>query len=428
MLKQNLQQICSDIKERRLSVSELVSFYCQRIKKVNPQLNALVQFNEEAALQKAIEADKLLAKGISMGPLHGIPFTAKDWLETKYFISAAGMEERRNFLPSKNATVIDRLQNAGAILLGKTNVPYNRMETENPVYGRTHNPYNISYSPGGSSGGEAAIIAAEGSAFGIGSDSGGSIRLPCYYCGIAGLKPTTGRIPATGHYPEIGGFLDPRSQIGPMARFVDDLSLIYPILTGSDGIDPYVVETPHFQPPPLSSLKVAYYINHHDICPSADIAKAVETSIAFLHDQVQTITYQEPSALSSVFEITYGYWNLYKDPPATKDYLNLLKAWDKFRQLMWLYIQPFDVIITPVCTQITHPYSETPAEAIPYTLTYSLVGWPCTVVRVGTSSNGFPINVQVIAKPFHEEICLLIAKQLETLCGWQAPKLDFIEE
>ncbi|HEV3270354.1 MAG TPA: amidase [Candidatus Rhabdochlamydia sp.] len=424
MLNQTLVQLCRAIKEKRLSAYELVSFYCERIKGVNPQINAVVQFNEERALQKAKRADQLLAKG-SVGPLHGIPFTAKDWLETKDFISAAGMEERRGFLPSKNATVINRLEQAGAILLGKTNVPYHRIETDNPVYGRTCNPYDLAYSPGGSSGGEAAIIAAGGTAFGIGSDSGGSIRLPCHFCGIAGLKPTTGRIPATGHYPEIGGFIDPRSQIGPMARFVDDLEVLYPILSGSDGIDPYVVDAPNFQAPPLCSLKIAYYINHTHICPSADTAWRLEESISYLSKQVKSIAHQQPKCLDSVLGITYGYWNLYRDPPTTKEYLKLLKDWDKFRQLMWEFVQPYDVMITPVCTQSAHLYGDTPPESFPYTLTYSLLGWPCVVVRVGTSDKGFPINVQVIAKPFHEEICFLVAKQLEKLCGWQEPKLDF---
>jgi amidase len=360
-----------------------------------------------------------------LGKLHGIPFTAKDWLETKDFISAAGMEERRNYYPDNNATVINRLEKEGAILIGKTNVPYNRIETDNPVYGRTHNPYKLSYSPGGSSGGEVAAITAGLTSFGIGSDSGGSIRLPCHFCGIAGLKPTTGRIPSTGHFPEIGGFIDPRSQIGPMSRFVEDLSLIYPILCGNDGIDPYVIDMPHFEPSLLSTLKVAYYINHHNISPKEDVIKAIETSAEFIKTHIKTLTYHEPDLLSLVLNITYGYWSLYKNAPGAKEYLNLLKDWDKLRNSLWKYMQNYDAIITPVCIESAHVYGDTPAEAFPYTLTYSLVGWPCAVVRVGTSSDGLPINIQVISKPFHEEICLLIAKKLEELCGWQEPKIIY---
>lgn len=383
----------------------------------------MVQYDEEAALNKAKIADAHLAKGNFLGKLHGIPFTAKDWLETKDFISAAGMQERREYYPKNNATVINRLEKEGAILIGKTNVPYNRIETDNPVYGRTHNPYKLSYSPGGSSGGEAAAISAGLSHFGIGSDSGGSIRLPCHFCGIAGLKPTTGRIPSTGHFPEIGGFIDPRSQIGPMSRFVEDLALIYPILCGNDGIDPYVIDMPHFKLNSLACLNIAYYVNHHAIRPSQEIAQAVEKSADFIKNYINKLTYHEPPLLSLVLEITYGYWRLYKDAPETKEYLNLLKMWDELKSSLWKYIQHYDAIITPVCTEPAHSYGDTAAESFPYTLTYSLAGWPCTVVRVGTSNNGLPINVQVVSKPFHEEVCLLIAKKLEKLCGWQEPKL-----
>ena len=173
----------------------MVNFYCNQIKKINPVINAVVQFDEENALAKAKEADIQRDRGQDLGPLHGIPFTAKDWFETKDFISAAGFDERRNFIPKKDATVITRLQAAGGILLGKTNVPYKGTQVENPIYGRTLNPYNLDYSPGWSSGGEAAINSAGGSPFGVASDSGGSIRVPCHFCGLAGLKPTTGRIP-----------------------------------------------------------------------------------------------------------------------------------------------------------------------------------------------------------------------------------------
>ena len=418
-----LSQTRELIRKKAISSVDLVSFYLKRIKTINPKINAIVQYDEELVLKKAKIADAKLADGIKVGKLHGIPFTAKDWLESKEYISAAGMEERRNYYPKNNAIVIDRLEKEGAILIGKTNVPLNWVETENPVYGRTCNPYELTYSPGGSSGGEASAIAAGLTGFGIGSDSGGSIRLPCHFCGIAGLKPTTGRIPSTGHFPEIGGFIDPRSQIGPMARYVDDLALIYPILCGNDGIDPYVIEKRFFKTKKLSELKIAYYINHHNIIPNSDIIQALENSINFIKQDVKSLTYQEPNALASVLSITYRYWDLFKSQPNTKEHLTLLKDWDIFRSSMWQYIQKYDAIITPVCTISAHKHGETPVETFPYTLTYSLVGWPCAVVRIGTSSDGFPINVQIVAKPFHEEICLLLAKQLENLCGWQEPKL-----
>ncbi|MGI4776412.1 MAG: amidase [Janthinobacterium lividum] len=423
-LSQTLDTIAQSIKLKKFSSYELVSYYCNTIKEVNPLINAVIRFDEDKALAKASAADKLLAEGHILGPLHGIPFTAKDWLETKEFISTAGMEERRNYLPKEDATVITRLQNAGAILLGKTNVPYNGTSaTENPIFGTTNNPYNLKYSPGWSSGGEAAIISAGGTAFGVGSDSGGSIRTPCHFCGIAGLKASTGRIPATGHFPEIGGFMDPRSQIGPLARYVKDLAYLFPIIAGGNGKDPYVVETPYFLTPSLSSLNLAYYVNHHNITPIQDIAKITQECAEFVKKDVKTISLNEPKALSSVMDLTNTYWNIYKGSVGTKEYLELTKKWDQFRKEMWIYMQPYDAIITPVATSTAHPHKDTPAENIVYTLTYSLLGWPCVVVRVGTSEQGLPINIQVVAKPFHEEICLLIASRLEKMCGWQEPKI-----
>ncbi|HXH55303.1 MAG TPA: amidase [Gammaproteobacteria bacterium] len=424
-LKTPLHEIHQAIKNKKISSYEMVSFYCNQIKKINPVINAVVQFDEENALTKAKEADIQRDRGHNLGFLHGIPFTAKDWFDTKDFISTAGFDERRNFIPEKDATVIARIQAAGGILLGKTNVPYKGTEEENPIYGRTLNPYNLEYSPGWSSGGEAAINSAGGSPFGIASDSGGSIRVPCHFCGLAGLKPTTGRIPSTGHYPEIGGFLDPRSQIGPISRHVDDLGYIYRILQGSDGIDPYVVETPHFIAPHLSELKVAYYINHHNTIPSADIVETLEKSVAHLRKSVKSVTFHEPKLLAIVMDITYKYWDIYKASPTTKEYLQLIQMWDEHRKNMWHYVQPYDAIITPVCSKTAHPYGKTDPELFPYTLTYSLTGWPCVTVRAGTSENGLPINLQIVAKPYHEEICLLIAKNIEEMCGWKEPNLFY---
>ncbi len=212
------------IHRREVSSTEVVRAFLARIDAVNPQLNAVVQVAADA-LERARAADKVLARGELWGPLHGLPFTAKDNLDTAGLVTAVGLEERRDFIPQEDAVVVARLKAAGAILLAKTNVPPmgGGGSCDNPVYGRTNNPYDLSCTPGGSSGGEAAAIAAGLSPLGLGSDSGGSLRLPAHYCGVATLKPTTGRVPNTGAYLLPGGLSDPRSQIGPIARFVGDL-------------------------------------------------------------------------------------------------------------------------------------------------------------------------------------------------------------
>jgi amidase len=208
-----------------VTAQTVVEAHLSRIAAVNPQLNAVVQLAAEQALAQAHAADAHLARGQLHGPLHGVPFTVKDWIETAGLICTGGDENYRQYVPAQDATVVARLRQAGAILLGKTNV----MVT-NPVYGRTNNPYNLAYSPSGSSSGEAAIIAASGSPLGVGSDSGGSIRTPAHACGIAGLKPTTGRVPLTGHFPRISVMNDPRTVIGPLARTVADLALALEVM------------------------------------------------------------------------------------------------------------------------------------------------------------------------------------------------------
>jgi len=228
------------VRDREISSRELVEAHLARIESINPTLNALVQPTAEAALAQATAADGATAAGTAGGPLHGVPFSVKDWIETAGVVCAAGFEERAGFVPRRDATVVRRMRDAGVILLGKTNVS----ET-NPVYGVTYNPYDTSRSPGASSSGEAALIAAAaGSPIGLASDSGGSLRLPAHYCGVATLKPTTGRVPLTGHFPRISAMLDPRTQIGPVARSVKDLSLALPLITGTDGIDAGAVPVP----------------------------------------------------------------------------------------------------------------------------------------------------------------------------------------
>lgn len=186
------------IRRRTVSAEEVMRAHLARIDAVNPHLNAVVQAAPAQALARARAADAAAVRGEWWGPLHGVPFTVKDWIETNDLVCTAGYAPRIGYVPPVDATVVARMRRAGAILLGKTNAV-----SGNEVYGLTNNPYNLAHSPAGSSSGEAAIIAAGGSPIGLGSDSGGSIRQPAHNCGIAGLKPTTGRVPLTGHYPRI---------------------------------------------------------------------------------------------------------------------------------------------------------------------------------------------------------------------------------
>ena len=228
--------IARAIQDREISSEEIVRACIERIEEVNPSLNAVVAMDAEKAVQDAKTLDRELAGGKARGPLHGVPMTIKDNLDTAGMVTTGGTKGRAGFVPDQDATVVKRLREAGAILIGKTNTPELTLafETDNLVYGRTNNPYDPARTCGGSSGGAAAIIAAGGIPFDIGSDTGGSIRLPSHFCGIAGIRPTSGMVPRTGHILPPGGATDKWTQLGPMARYVEDLSLILPIIVGVD--------------------------------------------------------------------------------------------------------------------------------------------------------------------------------------------------
>jgi len=190
-------ELARAIRAKDVSSEEVVTAYLARISDINPRLNAIVQLTADMTLEQARKADDVLAQGESTGPLHGVPMTIKDSFDTAGVTTTWGTPGRAGYVPDRDATVVARLKEAGAILLGKSNTSEFTLthETDNPVYGRTNNPYNLDRTPGGSSGGSAAIVASGGSPFDIGSDTGGSIRNPAHFCGLAGIKPTSGRVP-----------------------------------------------------------------------------------------------------------------------------------------------------------------------------------------------------------------------------------------
>ena len=264
---------------RQVSSAEVVAAYLQRIDQVNPAINAVVQRADERTRAEATAADDALARGETRGPFHGVPFTVKDIFDVAGVVSAAGLEERATHIPGRDA-VVARMRGTGAILLGKTNCPPGGtgVVTDNPVYGATRNPYDLDCSPSGSSGGEAAAIAAGASPLGLGSDSGGSIRTPAHYCGIAALRPTIGRVPNTGAFELPGGLADPRSQIGPMSRWVEDLGPALTIIAGIDWRDSGVVPMPLSDPKrvELGGLHVACYPDDGMAPPTPETSRAVQ--------------------------------------------------------------------------------------------------------------------------------------------------------
>jgi amidase len=408
------------IRTKKVSSLEVVRAHLEHIHTVNPRLNAVVFATAESALKQARAADRRNTRKNVLGPLHGVPFTAKDIFDTAGLPTTAGLRMLRTNIPDHDATVIARMREAGAILIGKTNCPPGGIggDSWNPLHGGTRNPYDIARTPGASSSGEAAIIAAGGSPLGIGSDSGGSIRLPAHYCGIAALKPTTGLIPSTGAYALPGGLTDPRSQVGPMARFVSDLMLTLPLLIGPDGVDSGVVPVPFARrTPKLKGLKVAWYADDGMARPTHAITTVVRAAAHALAKAGCEVTEARPPALHEAHQVTLGYWG---DKRMSHD--RLYKRWDAFRTVMLGFMSGFDLIVTPVAPDIAPLYRSkyVPTHLFSYTIPYSLSGNPCVVVRAGTSPEGMPIGVQVVARNWHDDVALRAAQSIErALGGWR---------
>lgn len=279
------------IRAGELSSEELVRAHTARIEAVNPTLNAVVRLNP-MAVDEGRAADRALRAGEPVGPLHGVPMTVKDSHDVEGIVSTAGTQGRADYVPVRSATAVGRLQRAGAIVLGKTNTPEITLSfnTVNDLYGRSWNPYDPERTPGGSSGGAAAIIAASGSPLDLGTDTGGSIRLPAHFCGVAGIKPTSGRVPRTGHLISFDGLHQSLTQIGPLARTVEDLSLVLPLIAGPDGVDPHVPPVPLHHPADVDvpTLRVAFHTDNGIATPIDAIQATVREAARTLEGSAPT--------------------------------------------------------------------------------------------------------------------------------------------
>ena len=440
------------IRARQVSASEVVYACLNRIEAVNPRLKAVVQTAGDRARVEAREADARLSRGEEVGPLHGVPFTLKDCFDTEDLPSTSGTKGRASYLPQEDATILKRFRAAGAILLGKTNVPELALtfESDNLIYGRTNNPYDTTRTPGGSSGGEAAIIAAGGSPLGIGSEAGGSIRVPAHFCGIAGIKPTTGRTPRTGHFPPPGGWLDPFWQIGPIARNIEDLALALPLFVEPDHRDTSVAPVPlgDLRAVDVDRLRIAFHADNGIFPPEPPIAGAVRAAAASLGPRVEE---RRPPMIDQSFDLAMalfvadrdgirallalmgtlevhplleGFLQAFPPPLSMMQFSVLLMRIAAFRAAMRTFFTQYDVLICPACgvTALPHGQTQQNMAAFSYTLAHNLSGLPAAVVRCGSSPEGLPIGVQVVAQAWREDIALAGAQRLEAaLGGYQRP-------
>jgi amidase len=447
------------IRKRELSSVELIEAHLSHISAVNPSINAVVELLGERALHQARIADEALAQGRSSGPLHGVPFSVKDSIEVEGTRCTAGTVGRAAApLSTADATLVARLRQAGAIPVAKTNLPdlLFAFESDNLLFGRTNNPYDLTRTPGGSSGGEAALIAARGSPMGLGSDCAGSVRLPAAFCGIAGLKPTSGRLPRTGHFPPSGGWIEALWQIGPMARQIEDLVLMMGLLTGPDGVDPAAgVPFSPLDERKLRGLRIAFHTDNGCCAAGPEVAAVVRSAAGALAIDVTGAEETRPSCVSEAYDLEMKLLGAdggdslraylaaigsSRVHPLLTGWLEKLEAyrtdlpgfqsywaeWDRYRAEIAAFLLRHDAIICPAYPQPALPHGASIEDAnfrgFSYTMAYNLAGLPAVVVRCGESSAGLPVAVQIVAKPWREDVALAIAARLElALGGWKAP-------
>jgi Asp-tRNA(Asn)/Glu-tRNA(Gln) amidotransferase A subunit family amidase len=460
--------MAEQIRKRELSPVELVEAHLARIEKLNPKLNAFVQVDAERARRRARAAEYAVSNHEKLGPLHGVPISIKSSIEVTGLRCESGTKLRVGLVAAQDAPLVSRLRNAGAIILGTTNTPELLMawETDNLLYGRTNNPWDLSRTPGGSSGGEAAAIAAGCSAGGVGSDGGGSIRVPAHFSGICGLKPTPGRIPATGHFPTSVGPFALLGVVGPMARTAADLKMLFEVMQGPDDGDPSAAPVPVRWPDrgDLKKLRVGYFEDDGRTPVTAETREAVRTAAEALKRAGFVVEPFRPEGLEQARQLWWQFFGIAGGmllrrmtkgrkadlSPILKQHLRqvaaepshtgqtLLDTWimrDALRMQVFSQMREYPVLLCPVASVPAFRHGERswnidgqPVEyldAWSYTEWFNLLGAPAVAVPFGRSNEGLPIGVQIVARPWEEELVLAVAAELEAQRGvWQRPQID----
>ncbi len=452
------------LKAGEISAVELVQATADRIECVNQKLNAVVAKNLDQCLAEARAADERRQRREHL-PLLGLPITVKDSIDVVGYPCTGGSFARENFWPEKDSTVAARLRAAGAIILAKTNVPEysSSYETDNAIFGRTNHPLDSARTPGGSSGGEAALLGADASIVGIGLDGGGSIRVPSHYCGIFGTRPTVGRVPDTGSWPETRdtGYRDLMC-IGPMARYVEDLALLLPIISGPDWIDPYAVPAPlgHISDVDLSTLRIGFYVYDGVARVSPETSEAVGRAAKAIADTGAGVEEIKPPDVQEATEIFFSLagadggartWrdlegangrhheqfktvlDSFGESLSLPDFFDLQGRFFALRGRLRSFLDRWDAIICPVSTGPAPLHMEAPwgiprdeyflYQAFNYAHAFSVGGLPVAVAPTG-KQDGLPLGVQIAVRPYEEHVALAIAAQLErVLGGFQAPSV-----
>jgi amidase len=455
------------VRKKRISPVELVDAHLAQIERLNPKLNAFVHVDAERARRAAQDAKKAVMHKTALGPLHGVPISIKSSLAVAGMLCESGTRLRTRFTPTEDAPLVARLRAAGAIVIGVTNTPELLMawETDNVLYGRTNNPWDLERTPGGSSGGEAAAIAAGMSAGGVGSDGGGSIRVPAHFSGICGLKPTPGRIPASGHYPVSAGPFALIGVVGPMARTVADLKVLFEVMQGPDVGDTCAAPVPLRWPSEdeTRKLRVGYFEDDGRTPVTPETRAAVRTAAEALCSAGFKVEPFHPEGLEEARQLWHKLFvvaggmllrPMFKGresdlSPMLKQFLEwsnaepvlngeaLLEVWmqrDTLRARFLGQMQRYSILLGPAAAIPAFRHGERSWQVDGQTVNYldawsyaeffNLLGNPAIVVPAGRSPEGLPIGVQIVGRPWEEEQVLSVAAVLEKQCGaWKIPPM-----
>ncbi len=452
------------VRQKEISPVELLQAHLERIEQLDPALNAFVEVRHDEAQRDAAAAEAAVMDGETK-PLLGVPVTIKSCIDVAGLRCEAGSRLRDGFVPAADAPLVARLKAAGAIILGNTNTPEFLMayETDNSLCGRTCNPWDLECTSGGSSGGESAAIAAGMSAAGVGSDGGGSIRVPAHFTGICGLKPTPGRVPATGHFPMCAGPFAYIGVVGPMARTLADLRCMLEVMAGSDAGDPMAADYPLLRvaDSELRDLRVGFFTSDGEIAPTAETVAAVEFAAVTLRDAGLQPEPFRPAGLDHVREL----WETLfvraggmlvqaaargregdlspmlrgflaavpaRSPLTAEVLLQTLLDRDLVRARFLAAMEKYPILLAPVSTGPAFRHGEggwtkeDPANylrTMRYSQWFNLLGNPAAVVPAGCSPEGVPIGVQIIGRPYEESLVLRVAELIEQRAGWKQPPL-----
>jgi amidase len=462
--QQSAVELLALLRANKISAFELADEYIRQIERLNPQLNALVDFDAERVREQARASDRLATP---KGPLAGLPVTMKSSISTAGHRCEIGSLVNRGNISTKDATVVARLRQAGAVILGSTNCPEYLMAyvTENRLHGRTNNPWNLDYTPGGSSGGESAAIAAGMSAGGLGSDSGGSVRVPAHFTGICSLKPTPGRIPGEGHLPACIGPFSFLGAIGPLARTIDDVTLLFNALSGRDPVDPasppIALRRPSLDE--IKQLRIGYFEDDGLTPVTPETRKAVQDAAQTLRKRGFDVRPFRPRGLEQARKLWETFFvrcgAMFEEPlvrgheeklsPVFRDFLarahaappltaeELLNAWaesDIIRGKLLAQMQEFPLLLCPVSAVPAFRHGERSwtidgqqveyLDAMRYSQWFNLLAAPAAVVPVGRSPEGLPIGVQIAGRPYDDEIVLKLASVIDHEFGYVPPPIS----